>query len=81
MFVCLTSNAFPKRQILDSPKLKVFSEDNFTFDENGRKFSKSAENTVGKTKLLVMSNFSLSHSVFKSLILQTCKTWACLGMG
>ena len=26
------------------------------------------ENTVGKEKLLVMSNFSVSHSVFKRLV-------------
>ena len=31
---------FPKRQILDSPKLKDFADDNFRFNDNGRKFSK-----------------------------------------
>ena len=31
---------FPKRQILDSSKLKEFADDNFKFDENGRKVSK-----------------------------------------
>ena len=30
----------PKRQILDSPKLKDFADDNFRFNDNGRKFSK-----------------------------------------
>ena len=39
---------FPKRQILDSSKLKEFANENFRFDENGRKFSKQVENTVGK---------------------------------
>ena len=29
-------------------KLKEFVDDNFEFDENGRKFCKSVENTVGK---------------------------------
>ena len=29
-------------------KLKEFADDNFEFDENGRKFSKQVENTVGK---------------------------------
>ena len=28
---------FPKRQILDPSKLKAFADDNFKFDENGRK--------------------------------------------
>ena len=41
-------NPFSKRQILDSSKLKEFADDNFEFDENGRKFSKWVENTVGK---------------------------------
>ena len=30
---------FPKQQILDSSKLKDFADDNFKFEENGRKFS------------------------------------------
>ena len=39
---------FPKRQILDSSKLKEFADDNFKFDENGRKLSKRVKNTAGK---------------------------------
>ena len=39
------------RQILDSFKLKEFADDNFEFDENGRKFSKWVENTVGKGEI------------------------------
>ena len=35
-------------QILDFYKLKEFADDNFKFDENGRRFSKRVENTVGK---------------------------------
>ena len=42
---------FPKRQILDSSKLKEFADANFKFDENGRKFSKRVENTVGKGEI------------------------------
>ena len=38
---------FPRRQILDSPKLKEFADDNFKFDEYDRKFSKRVENTIG----------------------------------
>ena len=37
-----------KQQILDSSKLKEFANNNFKFHENGRNFSKRAENTVGK---------------------------------
>ena len=63
-------NPFPKQQILDPLKLKEFADDNFEFDENGRKFSKWLENTVGKGKIALMSNFSFCHCVFKRLVLQ-----------
>ena len=35
---CIEVQLFPKRQILDSSKLKEFADDNNEFDENGRKF-------------------------------------------
>ena len=48
------------------------ADDNLRSDENGSKFSKKVENSVGeKEKLLIMRNFSFSHSVFKRLVLQT----------
>ena len=40
-----------RRQILDSSQLKEFADDNFKFDENGRKLSKWVENTVGKGEI------------------------------
>ena len=40
----------PKRQILDSSALKEYADDNFKFDENGRKFW-WGENTVGKGEI------------------------------
>ena len=43
---------FPKRQILNSSKLEEFADDNFEFDENGRKFSERVENTVEKSGLV-----------------------------
>ena len=47
--------------------MKVFADDNFKFDEIGRKLSK-----MGK-KMLVTSNFSFSQSVSKRFVLQTHK--------
>ena len=41
---------FPKRQILDSSKLKEYADDNIRFDENGVMFYKRVENTAGKKK-------------------------------
>ena len=42
---------FPKRQILDSSKLREFADDNFKFEENGRKFFKWVWNTAGKREI------------------------------
>ena len=64
----------PKRQILDSSKLKEFADENFKFHENDVKFPNRVKSTVGKRaiareKLLVTSNFSFSSSFFKRLVL------------
>ena len=59
-----THYLFPKRQILDSSTLKVCVNDNFKFDENGVKFSKMLENTVGKGEIALTR---------KRIELQTCK--------
>ena len=44
-------NPLPDDKILDWSKLKQTAEDNFKFDENGRKLSKRVENTVGKGEI------------------------------
>ena len=66
---------YPERQfLLYSSVLKEFADDNFEFDENGKKFSKSVEETLwDKVKLLVTSKFSFSHGVCKGLVKQTRK--------
>ena len=66
----ISSEPITRQQILDSSKLKEFVDDNFKFDENGRKLSKQVETLWEKEKLLVTSNFSFSHSVFKRLVSQ-----------
>ena len=58
------SNLFPKRQILDSSRLKEYANDNFKFDENGRKFSKRVENTVGKGEIALYEQFLLFPHCF-----------------
>ena len=50
---------------------KGSADDNFKLDGNCRKFFRKT--LWEKEKLLVMSNFSFSHSVFKRLVLQTRK--------
>ena len=53
---------FPKRQILDSYKLKEFADDNFKFDENGRKLFKWVENTVGRGEIAPSEQMEESYS-------------------
>ena len=67
---------FPKRQILDSSKLKEFVDDNFKFDENGKKLYRPVENTVGKGEI---SPFLTVFS--KDLYCRHVKSRACLGKG
>ena len=69
----LSSNSFnldkyelsTKRQFLDSSKLKEFADDNFKLDENGRKFFKSVENTVGKGEIARYEQFLLFPQCFQ----------------
>ena len=42
---------FPKRQIVNTSKLKDFADGNFKYDENGGKLSKRVENTVRKGEI------------------------------
>ena len=53
----------------------------FRSDENGSKLSKRVENTVEKEKLLVTSNFSFSHSVFKRIVSQGSQKVSLCGNG
>ena len=58
-------NSFPNDKILDSSKLKEISNGNFKFDENGRKFSKRVENTVGKGEIARYEQFLLFPQCFQ----------------
>ena len=44
-------NPFPNNKFQTLPNSKEFADDNFKSNENGRKFSKPAENTVGKGQI------------------------------
>ena len=70
------SKPIPKQQILDSSKLREFADDNFKFNENGRKFLKRVENTVEKGEIARYEQFLLFPLCF-----QNVKTRACLGKG
>ena len=59
------SQPFPKRQILDAPKLKKFADDNLQLNENGGKFSKMIENTVGKGEIARYEQFLLFPQYFQ----------------
>ena len=66
----MASNPLPKQQISDCCKLKEFADNNFKFDENkvdenGRKFSKQVENTVGKGEFVRYEQFLLFPQCFQ----------------
>ena len=46
---------------------KEFADDNFKFDENGRKFSRRVENTVGKGKIAHYEQFLLLPQCFQKI--------------
>ena len=61
---------------------KEFADDNFKFDENGRKFPKEIENTVWKRRNCSFRAISpFPHRVFKRLVLQTRKNQGLFGKG
>ena len=69
-----------RQQILDSSKLKEFADDNFIFDENGRKLSKWVENTVGKGEIARYEQFLLFPVFSKGLSTRGVKRCR-VGMG
>ena len=70
-----------RRLILHSSKLKEFADDNFKFDENGRKLSTQVEN-IGKRRNCSLQAISPFPTVFsKGLLPRGVKRCHCLGMG
>ena len=61
----ISSLPFPKWRILDPSKLKQYADDNFKFDENGKKFSKWLENTLGKGEIAHYKQFLLFPLCFQ----------------
>ena len=48
--------------------MQEFADDNFRFNENGRKFSKRVENTVGKGKIACYEQFFLFPQCFQKTL-------------
>ena len=63
LFVVL--KPFPKQQILDSSKVKEFSDDNFKFGKNSRKFSEQVEKSVGIGEIADYEQFLLFPQCFQ----------------
>ena len=58
-------NPLPDDKFRTLFKLKEFADDNFKFDENGRKLSKQVENTVGKWEIARYEQFLLFPHCFQ----------------
>ena len=54
-----------KRQIWETSELKELADDNFKIYENGGRFSKRVENTVGKGEIACYEQFLLSPQCFQ----------------
>ena len=65
LFLCKLS--LSQATILDSSNLKEFEDNNFEFDENGRKICKYVENTVGKGEIARNQQFLLSQHCFQKI--------------
>ena len=65
------SLTLPKRQILESSKLKEFADNNFKFDKSVAKFSEWVENTVGKGEV---ARFELVLERAKEILTNTSLT-------
>ena len=62
--------------------MKDFADNNFKFDENGRKLSKPVENTVGKGEIARYEQFLLFQQCFqKAFFPRGVKRCHCVGMG
>ena len=61
----ISSQSFPKRKQLDSSKLKECADDNFRFDEKGRKSLRREGNTVGKGEIARYEQFLLFPRCFQ----------------
>ena len=72
---------FPNDIILDCPKLKELQMTIINLIKMADSLSEGQKILWEKEKLLVMSNFFFSQSVFKRLVLQTCKNQGLFGKG
>ena len=74
--IVFSINPLPDDKIVDWSKLKQFTDDNFKFDENSRRFSKQVENTVGKGEIAHYKQFLL----FPQCFLKACFPGASKGV-
>ena len=73
-------NPFPNDKFKTS-KLKEFTDDKYELVDNGRKFSKRKENTVGREEIARYEQILLFQVFSKDLYCRHVKTRACLGKG
>ena len=65
----------------DSSILEDYADDNFRFDENGRKFFKWTENCGKRRNCSLRANSPFPMVFSKDLHCRQVKTRACLGKG
>ena len=61
--------------------MKAFADDNFKFDENGKKLSEQVENTVGKGEIARYGQFLLYPQCFQETVSQRRQKVSLCGNG
>ena len=74
-------NPFPHNKFWTLPNSKCLQTTNLNMVKMAESSPKGQKTLWDKEKLLVTSNFSFSHSVFKRLVLQTRKNQGLFGKG
>ena len=72
---------FPQMSNFRSSKVKEFADNNIKFDENGSKFSKQVENTVGKGEIARYEQFLLFPQWFQKTCFPGAVTEGTGGIG
>ena len=65
VFQILYYDLMPALTLFQTTNFREFADDNFTFDENGGKFSERVENTVGKGEIARHEQFFLFPQSFQ----------------
>ena len=77
----ISFNPLPDDKFYTLSNSKKFADNNFKFNENGRKLSKWVENTTGRGEIARYEQFLLFPQCFQKLVSQECLKVSLCGNG